>query len=111
MPAVQLEANPLVEETRNQVAVKRGPLVYCLESPDLPEGVRVEEIAVPDHATFSLSKAELPLEGVSILETELVSRTAPTWKGDALYRTRLIPYYAWSNRGESEMSVWLPHTR
>ncbi len=27
-----VEAHPLVEETRNQIAVKRGPLVYCLES-------------------------------------------------------------------------------
>ena len=41
MPAQLIEANPLVEETRNQVAIKRGPIVYCLESPDLPEDVRV----------------------------------------------------------------------
>src|SRR6202011_778588 len=40
MPAQLLQAHPLVEEARNQVAVKRGPLVYCLESPD-----RVEESA------------------------------------------------------------------
>lgn len=36
MEAVLIEANPLVEENRNQVAVKRGPVVYCLESTDLP---------------------------------------------------------------------------
>ena len=41
MPARLIEANPLVEETRNQVAIKRGPIVYCLESPDLPKDVRV----------------------------------------------------------------------
>ena len=40
MPARLMEANPLVEEDLNQVAVQRGPVVYCLESPDLPPGVR-----------------------------------------------------------------------
>ena len=34
MPVALIEANPLVEENRNQVAVKRGPVVYCLESVD-----------------------------------------------------------------------------
>src|SRR5205807_431233 len=41
MPVRILEANPYVEETRNQVAVMRGPIVYCLESTDLPEGVGI----------------------------------------------------------------------
>ena len=38
MPVRLMEANPLVEEDLNQVAVQRGPVVYCLESPDLPPG-------------------------------------------------------------------------
>ena len=42
-----LEAHPLVEEARNQVAVMRGPLVYCLESTDLPKGVGVPDVALP----------------------------------------------------------------
>ncbi|HEV2694216.1 MAG TPA: glycoside hydrolase family 127 protein, partial [Verrucomicrobiae bacterium] len=32
MPARVMEANPLVEEDLNQVAIQRGPVVYCLES-------------------------------------------------------------------------------
>ena len=32
MPPRLIESHPLVEETRNEVAVKRGPVVYCLES-------------------------------------------------------------------------------
>ena len=34
-----LEANPLVAQAKGQAAVQRGPLVYCLESADLPEGL------------------------------------------------------------------------
>ena len=38
MPVRLMQAHPLVEEARNQVAVLRGPIVYCLESADLAEG-------------------------------------------------------------------------
>jgi uncharacterized protein len=118
MPATVLEENPLVEETRNQVAVKRGPIVYCLESPDLPEGVRVEEVAVPRDAEFTPRFDGALLDGVTVLDAPLSVRKSPPWDGD-LYRprqssdsetvaARLIPYYTWSNRGKSEMSVWLP---
>ncbi len=117
MPATLIEAHPLVEETRNQVAVKRGPIVYCLESPDLPEGVRVQDVAVPADVEFTVRRVD-DLGGVAVLEAPLSAHSSADWK-DELYRprqtpaakpvpTRLIPYYAWSNRGESEMSVWLP---
>ncbi|MFC3362364.1 hypothetical protein ACFOG5_04130 [Pedobacter fastidiosus] len=47
--------------------------------------------------------------------------TDPTVWGNSLYRQvnnsnentqiKLIPYFAWGNRGHSEMSVWLPVSR
>jgi DUF1680 family protein len=118
MQVVQLEANPLVEETRSQVAVKYGPIVYCLESPDLPEGVRVQDVAIPAACGLAPRRGLDLLGGVTVLEGDLIARQSRPWS-DALYRprrqapertisTRLIPYYAWSNRGPSEMSVWLP---
>ncbi|MFW6163472.1 MAG: glycoside hydrolase family 127 protein, partial [Planctomycetota bacterium] len=112
-----MAAHPLVEACRGKVAVMRGPVVYCLESPDLPEGVRLAQIAVPgDIALTPRHEPEL-LGGVTVLEGEAVVRAI----GDALYREatparrrtariRLIPYYAWANRGQSEMAVWLPLT-
>ena len=58
------------------------------------------------------------LHGVTVLETQAraVSQTkdatalyrrVPAVKADAIL-LRLIPYYAWCNRGVSEMTVWLP---
>jgi DUF1680 family protein len=119
MPVVLLEANPLVEETRNQVAVKRGPLVYCLESPDLPAEVRIEDVAVTASHNLTPWHDAALLSGVTVLEGRLRAHQSPPWNNE-LYRplatappkeetaARLIPYYAWSNRGKSEMSVWLP---
>jgi hypothetical protein len=118
MPVRLLEANPLVEETRNQIAIQRGPIVYCLESPDLPQGVRVQEVAIPAEARFASHFDADLLGGVTVLETTAFARPSVDWAG-RLYRPlkqmlekeipiRLIPYFAWSNRGPSEMSVWLP---
>ena len=118
MPTQLIEANPLVEETLGQVAVKRGPLVYCLESPDLPKGVRVGEVAIPADAKFLARYDQRLLGGVVVLDTTLVAKTNSDWSGQ-LYRefrpaelkpvkTKLIPYCLWANRGKSEMSVWRP---
>ncbi len=116
---VQLvEAHPLVEETLNQLAVVRGPLVYCLESPDLPDGTHLGEISLSTSTHFeSHLEADL-LGGIVVLEGNAQVRQNDAWNG-ALYRPvtaaksreiplRLIPYFAWNNRGVSEMSVWLP---
>ena len=47
MPVKLLEANPLAEEIRNQVVVKRGPLVYCLESMDIEGGHKIDNVLIP----------------------------------------------------------------
>lgn len=112
-----MEANPLLEASRNQVAVMRGPLVYCLESPDLPSGVRVSEVALSRRIQLSPRFEKTVLGGVALLEGPAVRYPERNWTG--LYATlrpeppqripvRLIPYYAWSNRGLSHMTVWIP---
>lgn len=112
------EANPLVEETLGQVTVKRGPIVYCLESADLPAGVRVSDVAISDDAKFLARYDQRLLGGVVVLDTTLLAKSEGDWSGQ-LYRefrapkfktikTELIPYCVWANRGKSEMSVWLP---
>lgn len=118
MPARLMESHPQVEETRNQVAVQRGPIVYCLESPDLPEGVRLGDVVVPADSKLMSYYAPDLLDGVGVVEADVVARPSGDWSGklyrpldetpETTIRVRFIPYYAWSNRGKSEMTVWLP---
>lgn len=118
MDARLVQANPYVESARNQVAVMRGPLVYALESPDLPAGIRVSEIALPAGIRFIPRHDKSLLGGVTVLEGEARRIPEGDWTG-ILYRTlrapqiqpvrvRLIPAYAWANRGMSHMTVWMP---
>lgn len=118
MPARMIESHPLVEETRNQIAVQRGPIVYCLESNDLPSDVSLESVRVPQATDWQPTFDTELLGGITVLDANLISREAGEWNGRLYrelqrteaqqFRCRLIPYYAWSNRGPSEMTVWLP---
>jgi DUF1680 family protein len=116
-----LQAHPLVEETRNQVAVQRGPMVYCLESCDLPKGVAVSNVVIPGEIELKPRFDAGLLGGVTVLEGRAEALAEAEWTGE-LYREwkrgaaraidlRLIPYYAWGNRGPSEMTVWMPLRR
>ena len=112
-----VRANPRVEENRNQVAVMRGPVVYCLESVDLPEGTAMEDVYLPRDSMLQPHYSPNLLGGITAIEVEL--RVVTEREVGRLYHelesasgqsilAKLIPYYAWNNRGETEMAVWLP---
>ncbi|RZK17576.1 MAG: glycoside hydrolase family 127 protein, partial [Hymenobacter sp.] len=121
MPAQLVEANPLVEETRNQVAVKRGPVVYCLESTDYAPGQKLTGLTIP--ADITLAPKLLSLGNTNVMELAGTGKLLPEaqWQPQ-LYRKlstqapttvplRLVPYYAWGNRGHADMEVWIPVSR
>jgi DUF1680 family protein len=118
MPARLVEANPLVEETRNQVAIRRGPIVYCLESSDLPRDVRVQDVKISPDTKFSTRYDPKLLSGVTVIEASAAVEPSGNWDGklyrpvrpatERTARVRFVPYYAWANRGPGEMSVWIP---
>jgi len=115
-----VEANPVVEQNRGQVAVMRGPLVYCVESADLPEDIDIDDVVLPVAAAWTVRPEPDLLGGVTVLECEarvLPSGGAaqelyrPARAGGRPFRLRMVPYYAWCNRGPGDMSVWLPAGR
>ncbi|MDE6393935.1 MAG: glycoside hydrolase family 127 protein, partial [Duncaniella sp.] len=115
-----LESNPLVEETRNHTAIKRGPLVYCLESIDIEGGKALDDILIPSDAKFTTKEITIDGSKITALETEARLADNGDWSGklyrevgaaDKNVKVTLIPYYAWGNRDKAEMSVWLPLAR
>lgn len=112
-----VEANPLVEEAHNQVAVKRGPVVYCIESADLPPDHRIFDYVLSAGSQFTPRSITISGNRLVALEGNAEVILNEPWSGQ-LYRPvngkkekvtlQLIPYYAWGNRGRGDMSVWLP---
>jgi len=117
MPVVRVECHPLVEANRGRIALQRGPLVYCLEQADNPDGVL--DLAIPRSAVLSVERRPDLLGGITVISGPALRQSALPWN-QRLYRpagdwpppepTRFvaIPYYAWDNRTPGEMAVWIP---
>ena len=120
MPVDFVEANPLVEETHNQVAVRRGPVVYCAESVDIPAGIKLSQVALSSNQ--KLNPVKMTIDGSEMIGLKGVGLIVDEPWDKQLYRVVsskkpvkvpvcLVPYYAWDNRGKADMSVWLPLDR
>lgn len=114
-----VESHPRVQSDRGTVAIRRGPIIYCLEEPDNPEadlfGVRVDPAQAPEcrHRPDLLGgvtevkvhgKARPGGDDAEPLYLPVGSRPTPELRAVEL---TAIPYYAWANRGPAQMTVWM----
>ncbi|RPD93364.1 glycoside hydrolase family 127 protein [Aureibaculum marinum] len=111
-----IEGHNRIEEVRNQLAVKRGPIVYCIETPDLPKDTSILDVYLKENEKFEAVHKKDFLNGITVINTTLLIREdkkneiyqpvkKPSWKS---YKTQLVPYFSWSNRGQAEMTVFMP---
>lgn len=108
-------ANTEVREDMNKTALRRGPFIYCLEEADNGAGLHMLSVCVD-------SKPEelmLNIAGADVVALRIAGKRRKTSE-TALYSTLkkpeyedveliYVPYYAWNNRGEGEMSVWVSY--
>ena len=66
MPPERIYAHPLVKENVGRVALKRGPLVYCVEEIDNPGG-RVQQLGLPRDARIDVEERRDIFDGVVTL--------------------------------------------
>ena len=116
-------AHSLVEETVNQVAVERGPLVYCMEGMDAPVET-IDDLFIPSDISLQPEPFEIGGRNVTALTGTFLKKRTDGKEGydrQALYQDyvdrgyekikgRMIPYFAWDNRGMDEMRIWMPVT-
>jgi DUF1680 family protein len=109
MPVRRVVANEQVRADRNRVALQRGPIMFCAEWPDNPNG-KVRNLLLPDDQSLSAAFEPGLLNGVEVITGQ--ARQLSKDAGGEVIQTsqafKAIPYYAWANRGKGEMIVWLP---
>ncbi|RZK58207.1 MAG: glycoside hydrolase family 127 protein [Pedobacter sp.] len=111
METQKVLANTNIKDDRGRLALQRGPIVYCLEGPDNAEGL-VQNISIKKETPSTTTYQPELLNGVYT-----INLTGSSYKKqlntDVLLETtqpvKAIPYYAWANRGPSEMTVWIPY--
>lgn len=105
MDVRQVKANDKVEDDRGKLAITRGPIVYCLEGKDQPDG-HVFNKYIPEGTNFTPTYEADFLNGVIVLKA-----TAYEVEKDGTNHevsVKAIPYSTWNNRGADQMAVWIP---
>lgn len=101
MPIERIRADERVATARGRVALRRGPLVYCVEGADhsghvadlvLAPATPIEAVIRPRH-----------LGG-------LITLTAESRREGRPMLLEAVPYFAWQNRDAGSMRVWIPET-
>ena len=118
MPVEQLSAHPDVVEDAGKVALKRGPIVYCLEGCDQPD-TDLFRLVLPKSevdCTFRAEVSNIAGHDVTILHGTALTESTASWE-NTLYRPHspsyvpveftAIPYFAWANRSVSDITVWI----
>ncbi len=117
MPVRRIYGNPLVRHQAGQVAVQRGPLVYCLEQAD--NGEQLHNLQLPRDARFSTVEGKGIFARKILLQAPGYKQTAEDAENQALWHydrapssrqpqvLTFIPWFSWANRGEGEMRIWV----
>ena len=109
-------AHPRVSAAAGQVALQRGPIVYCLEQCDHSEDVR--SILLPTDDLELTSRFDSGLIGGAVVVQATALAPSSTGWGNRLYRPsyeaktkrvkiKAIPYCLWDNREPGPMTVWM----
>jgi len=108
MPVSLIMSNRRVHDNAGRVAVMRGPVVYCIEGID--NGEDLKNVSVDINGDFVLENGNFMLPTIKTVGYR--DKAA-----DELYYTAVdnyeefpltfIPYFAFANRGTTEMQVWI----
>lgn len=102
MPVRYNKAIPAVEADVDRLCVTKGPLVYCAEAVD-NSAMPASYVIAPSSADADVRKET---EGL-LKNIDFVTIPARSVQDDKVSRLTLVPYYAWDNRGDGAMIVWL----
>jgi hypothetical protein len=114
MPVVKMQAHPHVRFDTGKLALKRGPVVYCLEEAD--NGKHLFSIAIKPDDIFKAVYDSDFLGGCAYLEGPAYRLSGSGFEA-RLYRPyspeyekisiKAIPYALWTNREPGDMAVWI----
>lgn len=122
MEVHMVSADERVREDLGKAAFIRGPVVYCMEEADNGKdlhlysadtariGADCQHVVVEMSEELGHPMAVLNVPGKRRLVSQSEKNTLYRKYEPAQYEEvtlRMVPYYAWCNRGEGEMSVWV----
>nr|WP_187361216.1 beta-L-arabinofuranosidase domain-containing protein [Phytoactinopolyspora mesophila] len=104
-----------IDAIRGCVAVERGPLVYCAEAIDLPDGVGLDHVVVDTSVRPADRHGQVVVQGFVVSGADGSARWPYLSDADvnrpptgAPIEVRLGPCHQWAERKPTAMRIWLP---
>ncbi len=108
MPVTAVRANRKVRADAGRVCIMRGPVVYCLEGID--NGEDVYSVELDTEKGFGTGEKEFFVpDVVAYGKKPRISRDLyePEDGEYESVKLKFIPFFAFANRGETDMEVWV----
>ena len=108
MSVLLIQANKRVHADAGRIALMRGPVVYCAEGVDNPKDL--QSVRIDIKSDFELGDEEFLLPSVitkGYQEQESESLYLPANENYIKTPIKFIPYYAFANRGTTQMCIWM----
>lgn len=117
MPVERIAPHPDIRHNAGQIALQRGPIIYCLEEAD--NGARLANVVIPADSQMRVVYDKNLFGGVSVLIGTAVRVEPSSWQGElyqpqslvtysrSSFQFKAIPYFLWANREPGEMRVWI----
>lgn len=111
MSVRKIYANPNVSHDIGKVAFTRGALVYCAEGVDndgevLPLVVKANGKIKTSYESILGEIVQITAQGYRLVASNSLYSFEKPQRQEC--EIKLIPYYAWANRGLTQMRIWLP---
>lgn len=102
--------SPKIPDLSGQIAVCKGPLVFCAEGIDNKNEILNFSIDTKSFNSLEINNKsnnnELLVPGFrETIQNELYSQKEPEYIFENI---KMIPYYKWANRGLTQMKIWFP---
>jgi uncharacterized protein len=117
MPVERMASHPDVRMNAGQIALQRGPVVYCLEEVD--NGPRLANVVIPPDSELTATFDPSLFGGITVITGEAMRIEPANWSQELYqpqsrvnytpkpFTLRAIPYHLWANRQPGEMRVWI----
>ncbi len=112
-----ISSNSSVKENAGKVAFTKGPITYCMEEADngrdlwdiyvLPKQLVQARSFMGDISGVKMTFLEVPALRIKQAESNCLYTDYSEGTRESI-SVKLVPYFAWANRGEGEMRVWVP---
>ena len=105
MPIRYSKAIDQVADDRGKICLSKGPVLYCAE--EFGNEAQMLNLSIPENnpAQDAGLSTDKRIKNIPLIKVQAIEKMK---EGEREVSLSLLPYFAWNNRGNGAMQMWLP---